>query len=82
MKPLMTLVVAVVVLGGMIAGCVNVKVPEGPYVSLDDDGGSGDDKKLDPKAFEDFLKDARDDGVITKSQCKELCERLAKKCGG
>lgn len=81
MKRLMALIIAVVVLGGMIAGCVNVKVPEGPYVSLADDTGSGGGNKFDVKVFEDVLKDAQEDGVITKGQYEELCKRLAKKCG-
>ena len=82
MKQLMALIIAVVVLGGMITGCLNVKVPEGPYVNLTDDPGSGDAKNLDRKQFEDLLEDAQEDGVITKSQYNELCKRLAKKYGG
>jgi len=78
-KQLMALIIAVVVLGGMITGCLNVKVPEGPYVNLTDDPGSGADRNSDLK---EFLKEAQDDGVITKSQYNDLCKRLDKKYGG
>lgn len=79
MKQLIALIAVVVVLGGMMTGCLNVKVPDGPYVNLSENAGSGADKNSDLK---EFLKEAQDDGVITKSQYNQLCKRLDKKYGG
>ena len=72
-------VAATVALAGMIAGCIDVKAPSGPYVNL----GSGSSAKADPdlKNMRAFLDEAREDGIITKNQCKELKKRLEKKFG-
>ena len=74
----LTMVAAVVALA--MTGCVNVKVPDGPYVNLSDDASSdhADHDEPDLKDFEDLLEKARKDGVITKSQYKELRHRLEK----
>ena len=80
-KHVIALIVAAVILVGVIAGCFNVKVPEGPYVDLSEGGSSASQKPPDVEQFEEFLEDAMDDGVITKNQYKELRKRLDKKYG-
>ena len=73
MKRWIAVAVAVGVLAGSLAGCVNV--PEGPYVQLDS-GSTSSRTKADVKGFEDFLKKAREDGIINRNQYKELKKRL------
>jgi len=55
-------------------GCLNVKVPEGPYVKVN--GGRPAPTKANVEFTDDFLKSARDDGVITEGIYKELRKRL------
>jgi len=63
-----------------VSGCVNVKVPEGPYYVHNSDAG-GDVRSHTYHQMKEFLKDAREDGLITASQHKELGKRLEKKYG-
>lgn len=60
-------IVAAAVLAGAFCGCFNVdaKAPKGPYVKLE--SGSGQ--------IREFLKEAREDGIITKNQYEVLIER-------
>jgi len=71
-------VVAAMVLVGALWGCVNVKVPEGPYVSLTDDKPAKTDKAKVRDDVLDVLEDARDDGIITDVQYERLKERVEK----
>ena len=75
MKRWIAVAVAVGVLAGSLAGCVNVDPPDGPYVQWGSASASGR-TEADVKGFEKFLKKAREDGLITKSQYKELMKRL------
>ena len=75
MKTWIAVAVAVGILAGSLAGCVNV--PEGPYVQWGPGSTSGK-TKADVKGFQDFLKKALDDGLINKNQYKELKKRLDK----
>ena len=61
-------VVLAAVLAGTLCGCFNLdaKAPEGPYVTVDSGGGQ----------IREFLKDAREDGIISKNQYEVLIERV------
>lgn len=81
------LIIVLLVAAMLVApGCFNVEVPEGPYVNLNGDGsgaggGTVDRKTVDRRAYDkikDILDDAREDGVITSSQQKELMKRTEK----
>ena len=59
----------------VVVGCVNVEVPDGPLVDLDGE------QKVEPtkeniEFTREFLDQAREDGVITKSQYEDLAKRL------
>ncbi len=56
------------------AGCVNVKVPEGPYVTVAEENAPVSDKTHEQ--MDAFLRQARDDGIISDLQYKKLKERL------
>jgi len=56
-------------------GCVQVKVPEGPYVNLGSDAKTTKTTKTE-KQVRDFLKKARDDRIISDSQYEKLKDRL------
>ena len=84
MRYIITLLIAAALSAS--AGCVNVKVPEGPYVNLGEDSTTGtataDRKTIDRKAYEkmkDVLENARGDRVITSDQYKELMKRAEQK---
>ena len=64
-------IVAAAVLAGALCGCLNVdtKVPKGPYVKLE----SGEDAS---GQIREFLKEAREDGIISKTQYERLIERV------
>ncbi len=76
MKQWVLVIAAVALLAALAAGCVNVKPPPGPYVALGSRSSEG--KSLDAKTIESVLDNAREDDVITKSQCKELRKRFEK----
>ena len=75
MRRWITVAAALVVLVGMLTGCVNVKPPDGPYVQWN---SSSAESKPEVRAFEDLLKQARDDGLINQKQYRELKKRLDK----
>ena len=75
MKRWIAVAVAVGVFAGALAGCVNVDPPDGPYVQWGS-GSTSSRTEADVKGFENFLKKAREDGLITKSQYEELKKRL------
>lgn len=64
------LVVAAVVLAATLCGCFNVdaKAPEGPYVTVDSEGGAS-------RQIREFLKKAREDGIISRNQYEVLIRR-------
>ena len=65
-------VVVAAVLAGALCGCwADVKAPEGPYVTLDSGGDASGKIRV-------FLREARNDGVITKDQYRALVKRLEK----
>jgi len=81
MRQWIALMMVVAVLGITLTGCINVKPPAGPYVQLNDGPASdADHQTLDMKDVEKLLEDAREDGVITKSQYEQLRKRLKKAC--
>jgi len=57
------------------AGCVNVDVPEGPYVQVDESKNKTVSQSNKDFA-KDFLKQAEEDGIITESQYQDLKKRL------
>ncbi len=61
-------VVLAAVLAGTLCWCFNLdaKAPEGPYVTVDSDSGQ----------IRKFLKDAREDGIISKNQYEVLIRRV------
>ena len=64
-------IVAAAVLAGALCGCFNVdaKVPEGPYATV----GSSEDAS---GQIRKFLKKAREDGIISKTQYERLIDRV------
>ena len=80
MKAWVLAIAAAALAAALLGGCVNVKVPDGPYVNLDSDKGGGGGGELEKVL--DVLEQAREDGIITKNQFNELRKRLEKTCGG
>jgi len=62
------LVVVAAVLAGTLCGCFNLdaKAPEGPYVTVDSSSGQ----------IREFLKEAREDGIISKNLYEVLIRRV------
>ena len=75
------LMIVMMVLACLIAaaGCVNVKVPEGPYLKVNQDSTSP--SKTNVEFTQTFLRSAWEDGMITEAQYKELRRRL-ESCSG
>jgi len=61
-------VVVAAVLAGTLCGCFNLdaKAPEGPYVTVDSSSGQ----------IREFLKEAREDGIISKNLYEVLIRRV------
>ncbi|MHC4715891.1 MAG: hypothetical protein ACYS5V_02900 [Planctomycetota bacterium] len=69
---ILALVAAVLIAAGQ--GCVNVKTPEGPYVVMGSDSAPAlSDTTVNEMMA--FLKRARNDGLITDNQYKQLRDR-------
>jgi hypothetical protein len=62
-------VVLAAVLAGTLCGCFNLdaKAPDGPYVTMDSNGSG---------QIREFLKTAREDGIISKNQYEVLMKRV------
>ena len=62
-------VVVAAVLAGTLCGCFNLdaKAPEGPYVTVESSGDS---------SIRKFLKDAREDEIISKTLYEVLIRRV------
>ena len=61
------------------AGCLNVDVPQGPYIKVND--GSGASGRTNVEFTRDFLESAREDGVISQGQYEQLRRRLESSSG-
>ena len=62
------LVVVAAVLAGTLCGCFNLdaKAPKGPYVTVESSSGQ----------IRRFLRDAREEGIISKNQYEVLIRRV------
>lgn len=77
MRTCLVLAILGAVLLSGIGGCINVDVPDGPFVDLGNGGGST--RAAAGSSVNDFralLKRARSDGVITDNQYQRLTERV------
>ena len=67
------LLVAALSAAAVSGGCVQVDVPDGPYVSGATGGGADRGRAGEIK---EFLQEAREDGLVTDEQYRRLISRL------